>query len=46
MLDGILRTQNRICFFGSITEGTEVLVNAADDDVWEYEDKRTVSLID
>ena len=29
-----------------VTEDTKVLVNAVDDDVWEYEYERTGSLID
>ena len=34
-----------VCFM-SIIEETKFLVNAVDDDVWESEDERTVSLID
>ena len=33
-------------FFLSITEGTEVIVNSIDDDVWEANDKITGVFID
>ena len=33
-----------VCFL-SITEGTEVIANSVDDDVWEAEYKRTGALI-
>ena len=43
-MDGIYGTQNRIGFF-SITEGTEVIVNSIDDDVWNAEYVKTRALI-
>ena len=43
-MDGIFGTQNG--FFLSLTEGTEVIVNSIDDDVWEAKYKRTGALID
>ena len=38
-------TQNRIVFF-SITDGTEVIINSINDDVWDAEDERTGAFID
>ena len=39
-MDGILGTKNIIFCFFSLTEGTYVVVNSIDDDVWEAEDER------
>ena len=44
ILDGILGTQIRIVLLFPVTEGTEVVVNLIDNDVWEAEDERKGAL--
>ena len=46
IIDDILGIQNMIVFILSLTEGTDVVINLIDDDVWEDEDEQTSSLND
>ena len=46
ILDGILGTQNIIVLIFSLIEGTDVVVDSIADDVWESEDKLTITLSD
>ena len=39
-------TKNSCSAFLCLIEGTDVVVNSIDDDVWEYEDERTGALND
>ena len=46
IVDGISGTQNGFFQLLSLTEGTEVVVNSIEDDVWESKDERTGALND
>ena len=41
-----LEHKTELVWFLSLTEGTEVIVNSIDDDVWEAKYERTGALID
>ena len=45
-MDGMFGTQNGIVFLFYLTEGTEVVVNLIEDDVWETIDESTSDLND
>ena len=45
-MDGILDIQTRFFRFLYLTEGTDIVVNLIDDDVWEAGDELTVTKSD
>ena len=46
IMDGILEIQTRFFRFLYLTEGTDIVVNLIDDDVWEAGDELTVTKSD